>query len=644
MGDLNIKRIGLKPALVATKQQNPAIEPKASIFENNDSRQPFFYGNENKIAQTEKEKRINSFLTTKGFVGIMKYYYSGEDPERSGYAKDVPLSLFYKFDKLNGIITDRNNRIEFLNMVQRHTRTQNPQLFAEGAEVINMLEFQPDSVDGKYYLGSSIEDYEAHMQRANDAFVEFGKKFNLDKNSYGIKCNENGNFTSMFVVLDGVRYSIEQEYYEDSAYPSFRREITTNPDGTQKITETYYNYDERGIIASIQSDLDGDKSIDTVINYNENQEITSFQNIPDCYLDSLSLNSDLLESAMRFSGDEDGFISLDEEGNLTIDTTINSVDISITLDSQGYITNDSLIEYLNITKGSSGWMEILNANEGNVKFKLTDEGLEKKYLDGETVVYDINGRVIKGQDRLVTDKKIDINEQIDDYSQGNSGDCWLLSGLSAFNSSETGRKIIKKAIGKKFFKDVYTVKLGGKNYTVSERELQVAKSQAKYSFGDDDVLIMELAFEQYRKDALLGNVEDPTLNYERLGQEKDVLNGGTFSQMTYALTGKTAQNVNRDSYDYNDNFSVAFDAKKQYPDDYAIVVYFSPENENSTLTAVNSSGKEIVVANQINHGWAVQSVQNGYVTLVNPWDTNIKEVFSLDEIKAKSTSFGFFDF
>ena len=104
------------------------------------------------------------------------------------------------------------------------------------------------------------------------------------------------------------------------------------------------------------------------------------------------------------------------------------------------------------------------------------------------------------------DNLFEINGQIDDYSQGQIGDCWLLAGLSALSSSDCGQEVLQKAITQNE-DGSYSIYFKGidDKYVVTQEDLTQARESGDYSSGDDDVLLFELAFEK----AFLDMEENP---------------------------------------------------------------------------------------------------------------------------------------
>ena len=100
------------------------------------------------------------------------------------------------------------------------------------------------------------------------------------------------------------------------------------------------------------------------------------------------------------------------------------------------------------------------------------------------------------------------NGKIDEaVFQGNSGDCWLISGILSLSYTPEGKNLIQDAIS--INPDgSYNVTFSGvdKTYKITKEELEAANknsflngigfSDSEYSTGDDDMLLIELAMEK----------------------------------------------------------------------------------------------------------------------------------------------------
>ena len=148
------------------------------------------------------------------------------------------------------------------------------------------------------------------------------------------------------------------------------------------------------------------------------------------------------------------------------------------------------------------------------------------------------------------------NGEIDvDFSQGNIGDCALLSSVYSLSLSEEGFNAIKDAItinvnsaGEVESYDIYFEGVD-ETYNITQKELEKAKeyhgnyeTERVYSRGDDDMTVIELAIEkcfEKSKDKELRNLVD---NYTNLNKD-DKLNGVNPAAVTYLFTGEKSETV-----------------------------------------------------------------------------------------------------
>ena len=92
----------------------------------------------------------------------------------------------------------------------------------------------------------------------------------------------------------------------------------------------------------------------------------------------------------------------------------------------------------------------------------------------------------------------------DEFCQGYSGDCWLISGLSAINNKSYGKKYLENLIELKPNSDIISVKLPGvkKEYSFHKWEADSAAYLAK---GDGDIRAIEYAVDKYLKEQAYNN-------------------------------------------------------------------------------------------------------------------------------------------
>ena len=146
-----------------------------------------------------------------------------------------------------------------------------------------------------------------------------------------------------------------------------------------------------------------------------------------------------------------------------------------------------------------------------------------------------------------TKKNSGINGKIDEIvQQGATGDCWLIAGVLALNSSPTGKRIIKESIHPNTDGSV-TVYFKGLNqsYTISIEELIKYDTDNniddKYSNGDNDMLVLELATQKLMKDLSEGKITIDKTDAGFFGSsynKKGEIEGGMAERIIYYLTGE----------------------------------------------------------------------------------------------------------
>lgn len=265
-------------------------------------------------------------------------------------------------------------------------------------------------------------------------------------------------------------------------------------------------------------------------------------------------------------------------------------------------------------------------------------------------------KIIQWKSSDVEKPNVQINGKIEDFKQGKTGDCWLLSGLKSLADTKEGARAIKDSIFQDTDGNVH-VTLQGVNETYAFSPKEIVDAKERLSTGDDDARVIELAVEAHRKQLLDRGIkrEDHIEHFNRElgsrvgnGSNESPLKSGFSSEIFFLLTGK-------DNFDYfiqapiQKEETLAYRIKKflfrspQKPPTLEKENNISMSNDNIrtdlnsylTLMQKNSGKYACSVGFQEDHGisghaivdrhsYTVESIDNNYVTIVDPHNSSKK--------------------
>ena len=234
--------------------------------------------------------------------------------------------------------------------------------------------------------------------------------------------------------------------------------------------------------------------------------------------------------------------------------------------------------------------------------------------------------------------------EIGGIQQGEIGDCWLLGDVVSLSLTKQGKEFIKNAIDYNHLGTsddpymVYLINTEGKKIQISltEEELQNYKRK-KYSNGDIDMKILEVAIEKYFDSERARGIE--FANNEEL-LDGGIPNVGKYS-VTWMLTGRSGKGFTSSTIrdEFKDSFSpltkdtvtTAIENYANNPSNIAFTCAFSDtsvEKKSSKPSLFRFLSDEPLIEN---HCYTVSGVIkncNGNIELVrclNPHDTH-KEI------------------
>ena len=218
--------------------------------------------------------------------------------------------------------------------------------------------------------------------------------------------------------------------------------------------------------------------------------------------------------------------------------------------------------------------------------------------------------------------KPNVNGKINHFKQI-KGDCWLLAGIAALANTDEGKKIIKSSVVnlKDSKKIVVNFKGVKQSITIPYEVIEAAKQSKNYVKGDDETLAIEIAAEHYKKQLIEKNKANEKMGpnivngKNVMGGKDNPLTGGYSSDIIYMLTGKAAKTIYTGSEKLNNKIMDEIQKIRKTPNEHVMTCNFR-QRKNGLL---------------VNHAYAVKSLDDKYVILINPHDTSKEEKIPFDD-------------
>lgn len=290
-----------------------------------------------------------------------------------------------------------------------------------------------------------------------------------------------------------------------------------------------------------------------------------------------------------------------------------------------------IIKYINQRLG------ILTTNP----ISLTKEAIEK--LNNNNIFQELTN-IIESKGLYNNYMLSDVDGDIEHFNQGSTGDCWLLASIIAMNQSELGRQIIKDSIQWNNDNSSVTVTFRGLgiSYVISAEEVvEAIEAGTAYSYGDHDVLILEIATEKLRRDIAAGKIKLPhggvysDISENDNGSNGSGITGGYTDQMLYFLTGNTSNDIATPNYNVDTYLS-----KSQITNyclnllnDFQkgnVVLTFSIQKNVHEFTTIDGEHISIDLGNG-GHALTIVGMTQNTVTIVNPWNSSAEFTLTWDE-------------
>jgi hypothetical protein len=236
-----------------------------------------------------------------------------------------------------------------------------------------------------------------------------------------------------------------------------------------------------------------------------------------------------------------------------------------------------------------------------------------------------------------------MDYQIDRSKQECTGNCSFLSAVNALSYSEKGRELIKEMINYDDNGAYVTLKGVNKTVFIPYKKVWGLKfTPFRYTDGDDDMKILELAAAKFVQEGAKGNLgEFAQFHYE----DDNSAEGPGFPTDAWHLLieGECKEikgKINLSELPENFDFAVYFFSTNDYPDEMKFSWQALSRRRRRDVKDAKTGKTVSLIAD---HAYAIKSINNGIVELVNPWNSKKSIFVNASDISKGLVEYGIFN-
>ncbi len=311
------------------------------------------------------------------------------------------------------------------------------------------------------------------------------------------------------------------------------------------------------------------------------------------------------------------------------------------------VNNISSISTENLNAIKARASEITSSSDSSIwnEYKNFDANGNGSIADDIDNMSDVDIMSIGEKFGILSDGTVQGTKQSDE-----TGDCYLLSGVNALSNTEWGKQAISNAIepdGNNGY-NVTLYNADGEKETVNITAEELTANPEKYSSGDIDMKIIEVAAEKFYS----SHINEDAYSYKNPDSPltEGLMEGKT--SILYMLTGSEGNVLQSEAIDkripesaLSPNRSALTDETlnkllteiSSNPDNYASMCSFKKQNFLQKLLGGSNTVSE--------HGYSIKGVQRNYdgsiesVILQNPWNSSEEITMPYDKFKSQVTYF-----